>query len=94
MANLVPVPADEEQAFSALLSKTNHERSEFKLELTEHPPATYGPRVKTINVFWRDSIIASYGASDVISWVEQFRASWNDGLITEILKERELQAVG
>ena len=92
MANLVSVPADEEQAFSALLSKTNHERSEFKLELTEHSLATYGPRVKTIKIFWNDRIIAEYGAADATSWVDQFRVDWDSGLIPEILGERELQA--
>ena len=92
MANLVPVPADEEQAFSALLSKTNHERSEFKLELTEHSPATYGPRVKTIKIFWNDRVIAEYGAADATSWVDQFRADWDSGLIPEILGDREVMS--
>ena len=92
MANLVPVPADEEQAFSALLSKTNHERSEFKLELTEHSLATYGPRVKTIKIFWNDRVIAEYGAAAANSWVAQFRVDWDSGLIPEILGERAASA--
>ena len=90
MANLVPVPADEEQAFSALLSKTNHERSEFKLELTEHSLATYGPRVKTIKIFWNDRVIAEYGAAGANNWVDQFKVDWDSGLIPEILGEQEL----
>ena len=92
MADLVPVPADEEQAFRALLSTTSHERSEFKFELTEHSLATYGPRVKTVKIFWNDRVIAEYGAADATSWVDQFRADWDSGLIPEILGDRELQA--
>ena len=92
MANLVPVPAHEEQAFSALLSKTNHERSEFKLELTEHSLATYGPRVKTIKIFWNNRVIAEYGAADATSWADQFRADWDSGLIPEILGDREVMS--
>ena len=89
MANLVPVATHEEQAFTALLSKTNHERSEFKFELTEHSLATYGPRVKTIKIFWNDRVIAEYGAADATSWVDQFRADWDSGLIPEVLKDHE-----
>ena len=94
MTTLIPVPDDEEQAFSALLSKTNHERTEFKLELTEHSLATYGPRVKTIKIFWIDRIIAEYGAADTTSWVDQFKAHWDSGLASEILEERKLLASG
>ena len=92
MTTLIPIPADEEQAFSALLSKTNHERTEFKLELTEHSLATYGPRVKTIKIFWNDRVIAEYGAAGANSWVAQFRVDWDSGQIPEILGDRELQA--
>ena len=88
MSNLIPVPADEEKAFSALFSNTTYDRAEFKLELTEHPPATYGPRVKTIKISWKDGVIAEYGAADATSWVDQFRADWDSGLIPEILGER------
>lgn len=88
MSNLIPVPADEEQAFSALFSDSTYGRSEFKLELTEHPPATYGPRVKTIKILWKEGVIAEYGAADATSWVEQFRADWGSSLIPEILGER------
>ena len=92
MTTLIPVTTHDEQAFSALLFETNHERSEFKLELTEHSLATYGPRVKTIKIFLNDRIIAEYGAAEVTSWVEKFRADWDSGLIPEILVEREIRA--
>ena len=85
MANLIPVPASEEQAFRALLAELNLDRSEFELELTEHPPATFGPRVKTINVIWKDTLNASYGAAEPVSWVDQFRGSWDHGMIPEVL---------
>lgn len=89
MANLIPVPASEEQAFSALLAELNLDRSEFELELTEHPPATFGPRVKTINLIWKDTLNASYGAAEQTTWVEQFRADWDNGTIPQILKEKQ-----
>lgn len=88
VTNLIPVPTHEEQAFCALLSDSTYDRSQFKLELTEHPPATYGPRVKTIKIFWKDGVIAEYGAADATSWVERFRADWDSGLIPGILEER------
>lgn len=88
MTKLVPVPPHEEESFCELLAELNLDRSQFKLELTEYSPATYGSRVKTIELFWKDRVIAEYGAATAINWVEQFRADWDSGLIPEILVER------
>lgn len=88
MTKLVPVPPHEEEAFRELLAELNLNRAEFKLELTEHPPATFGPRVKTIKVIWTGVVEANYGAAEATSWVDQFRANWDDGLIPGILEEK------
>ena len=96
MTNFVPVSADEQQAFNGLLYKKKYDPTEFKLEQTEHSPATYGPRVKTIKIFWHNKEIAIYGAADATSWVEQFCTDFNTGLVTQVLEEHQptLKPVG
>lgn len=81
------IPQSEETEFQALLSALGLDRSQFTLKLTEHLAATFGPRVKTIKISWKDILEAEYGAAESTSWVEQFRADWDSGLIPSILAD-------
>lgn len=85
--SLVSIPASEEIGFKALLSEFGLDRSEFAVALTDHPAATYGPKVKTIKISWKGMLEAEYGAAAPTSWVEQFRADWDSGLIPGIVEE-------
>ncbi len=88
MAILVPVPAQEEQAFCTLLAGLNLDRADFELRLKEFPKPTFGSQVKTIEVIWENTLSASYGAAEETSWVDQFRAHWDDGTISEVLADQ------
>ncbi|HQS65448.1 MAG TPA: hypothetical protein PK060_15445 [Polaromonas sp.] len=81
------IPQSEETEFQALLSAHGLDRSQFTLKLTEHPAATFGPRVKTIKISWKDVLEAEYGAAEPTSWLEQFRADWDSGLIPGIVAD-------
>ncbi|MDP1548353.1 MAG: hypothetical protein Q8L87_20250 [Anaerolineales bacterium] len=84
---VVSVPEGEEIKFRSLLSALGLDRSQFTLKLTEHPAATFGPRVKTIKISWKDILEAEYGAAEPTSWVEQFSADFKNGLIPSILAD-------
>ena len=92
MTTIVPIPATDEQAFSALLSELRLERAGFTVELTLHSPPTYGPTVSTVKIVWTGKLTIAYGAAVPCHWVEQFRNDWNSGLIPETMSELELQA--
>ena len=84
---VVTIPESEETEFQALLSELGLDRSQFVLELTDHPAAMYGPRVKTIKISWKDMLQARYGAAEPTSWIAQFRADWDSGLIPGIVAD-------
>ncbi|MDO9114981.1 MAG: hypothetical protein Q7U63_14470 [Polaromonas sp.] len=84
---VVSVPDVEEREFDSLISILGLDRSQFVLELTEHPAATFGPRVKTIKISWKEMLEAEYGAAEPTSWVAQFRADWDSGLIPGIVAD-------
>ncbi len=84
---VVSIPENDEREFASLISSLGLDRSQFVLKLTEHRAATYGPRVKTIKISWKDTLEAEYGASEPTSWVAQFRADWDSGLIPGIVAD-------
>ena len=84
---VVAIPERDEKEFQALLSELQLDRSQFTLKLTEHPAATFGPRVKTIKISWKDMLEAEYGAAEPTSWVEKFSADFKNGLIPSILAD-------
>ena len=84
---VVAIPERDEKEFQALLSELQLDRSQFTLKLTEHPAATFGPRVKTIRISWTDILEAEYSASEPTSWVKQFSDDFENGLIPSILAD-------
>ena len=84
---LVSIPQSDEQEFSSLLAKLGLDRNQFILTLTNHPAATFGPRVKTIKISWKNVLEVEYGAEQPMSWIAQFRADWESGLMPKILAD-------
>jgi hypothetical protein len=81
------IPAHDEDAFCALLSELYLDRSQFKVEFTEHAPSTYGPTVATVDIVWDSKLTIQYGAAAPSHWVAQFRADWGSGLLPQTMGE-------
>lgn len=86
---VVAIPESEMRAFYALISARGLDQCQFKLQLVEHPPATFGPRVKTIKISWKNVLEAEYGAAGTPSWVDQFSRDFENGLINSIINDSD-----
>jgi hypothetical protein len=83
------VSQSDEMGFRSMLTELGLDRMEFALTLTKYPEATYGPRVKTIKISWKNMLEAEYGAAETTSWVKQFRADWENGTIPGIVADNK-----